>query len=102
MISRVVRNGTQSQGVDERIAYVLTTTPWGSSPTGVSVKAFDVNAGAYTEVTATVLSGSATVSGDRITLPLVHSLTDHLYRIEIIFICSGNTFEAIIYINGER
>lgn len=102
MISRVVREGLQVQGVDEKIAYIITTTPWGSSPTSVSVKGYDVAAGAYTDVTTTILSGSASVIGDNITTPIVQSLATHLYRIEVKFVCSGNTFEAIILIQGER
>ena len=88
------------QGVDEQIAYTLTTTPWGSSPTSVSVAIKQLPA--LTDTSATNLSGSAGVAGDVITMPLVKSLVaDTQYRLEIKFTCSGNIFEAWSYINGE-
>lgn len=94
-------NETLAQGADESIAYTLTTTPWGSSPGSVSVKAYNVTAGG-TDVTATVLSGSASVASNVITLPTLASLTaGNLYRLEIKFTCSGNIFEAYAYITAE-
>lgn len=104
-IPREVKEGPQKQGVDEQIYYLLTTTPWGSSPGAVSVAAYDYSQAtdAYTDVTATVLSGAASVSGDVITLPVLKSLTeDHLYRVEIKFTCSGNVFEAYVWVQAER
>jgi len=104
-ISREVAEGKLYQGVDEQIVYSLTTTPWGSNPTStVSVKAYDVT-DSYAEVTGTVLSGSASVSDDVITLPKVKSLTlGHLYRIEVQFTVTGSAtpFEAYIQIEGTR
>lgn len=103
MISRQVAEGVQSQGVNERIAYIVDVSHWGSTPSGVSVQAFDVTAGNYTDVTATNLSGSASVAGNNITTPTVHSLTaGHMYRVEVLFVVSGNTLEAVIPIQAER
>ena len=102
---REVVEGIQYQGVDEQIIYSLTTTNWGSNPTAtVSVKAYDVTDD-YTDVSGTVLSGSASVSDDVITLPKVKSLTlGHLYRIEVQFTITGvgTPFEAYIQIEGTR
>jgi hypothetical protein len=82
------------QGVDEQIAYTITTTPWGSSPGSIAVKAYDQTDG-MADVTATVLSGSAAAVGDVITTPKMQSLTlGHVYRIEVKFTCGGNTFEC--------
>ena len=90
------------QGEDERIAYQLTTTPWGSSPTSASIVLYDVTAGARTDVTATNLSGSATVNGDVITCPIVKSLLpSKRYKLEIKFSSGGNTWEAFAIINSE-
>jgi hypothetical protein len=101
-VSREVKESPLRQGVDEEIAYKLTTTPWGSSPGTVSVAAYDVTT-TRTLVTSTVLSGSASVSGDVITTPVVKSLTaDSVYRIEIKFTCSGNVFETFLIINAEN
>ncbi len=92
------------QGVDETIAYKLTTTPWGTAPTSVAVKAYSVGPGdLYGDVTATVLSGSSSVAGDVITLPQLTALTQgQLYRVETKFTCSGNVFEAYFEVMGER
>ena len=101
MTARAIREGRQLQGVDEKIVYSITTTPWGSSPTSVTVVAKDMSASAQ-DVSATVLSGSPAVIGDVITLPKVQSLTaEHLYRIEIKFICGNNTFECYFEIQAE-
>lgn len=101
-ISREVREGQLLQGEDEKIAYQLTTTPWGSAPTGVVVKAWDVTGGERTDVTSTVLSGTASVNGDVITLPVVQLLTaGKLYRLEIQFVAGGNTWEAYAIIQAE-
>ena len=90
------------QGVDEEIIYTLTTTPWGSTPIGVSVKAYSLTV-PYTDVSATVLSGSPSVSGDVITLPILESLTEgYRYRIEIKFTAGGNVFEAWFEVEAER
>lgn len=103
MTSRAFMEGTQRQGADETIVYALTTTPWGSSPTSVEVKVFDVTNG-FGDVTSAVMpTGAPSVSGDIITLPALTALTAlHLYRIEVKFTSSGNVFEAFGEIRAER
>ena len=87
------------QGKDERVAYALTTTQWGSGPTDVTVKIFD---GSGTDVSATCLSGTASVAGDIITTPLVVSLTSGvIYRLEIMFTVDGNDLEPYCLIIAE-
>lgn len=94
--------GKYTQGNDKTIIYSVTTTPWGSTPTNVSVKAYDVTGGTRTDVTSTVLSGNATVVGDVITLPALTGLTaQKRYRIEVQFDSGGNTFEPYIEIEAE-
>lgn len=91
MTMRSFLGGLKSQGQDEEILYWFNTTDWGSDPTGVIVKVFDQ----VSEVTDTVTTGSPIVSGDKITLPLIHDLVaGALYRVEVLFVCGGNTFEA--------
>ncbi len=89
------------QGEDESIAYSLTTTPWGSSPTSIVVTAFELDG---TDVSSTVLSGSASVTNDVITMPAIVSLTDgKVYRIEVKFTDSdGNIWEPYFYVNGQE
>ena len=56
-------------------------------------------------MTTTVLSGSASATGDVITLPKVKSLTlGHLYRIEVQFTVTGSAtpFEAYVQIEATR
>jgi len=101
MIQRHVKENQLLQGADEELAYSLTTTPWGSSPGTVSFVVKDMTAGG-TDVTATVAPGTASVSGDIITLPKIKALTaGKLYRVEVKFTCSGNIFEAFFEIVAE-
>ncbi len=94
-VSREVVGGAIGQGVDEQIIYTVTTTPWGSTPTSIAVVAYDVTNNTRTDVTSTVLSGSASVNGDIITTPLVKSLTaGGQYRIEVKFTSVLNIFEC--------
>lgn len=92
------------QGIDEEIAYQLTTTNWGSSPSSVSVKVYDIAGGGYTDVTSTVMpTNSPSVNGDVITLSALKLLTyGKTYRVEVKFTCSGNVFEAYCEIQAER
>ena len=102
-VQRQVREGRLRQGEEERISYTLTTTPWGSAPSDAAVKLYELAAGAWADVSATKLSGAPSVQGDVITCPLVLGLTaGNLYRLEIKFVSSGNTFEAYAEIEGER
>ena len=90
------------QGNDETRIYTITSTPFGSTPTNVSVKAYDVTGGTRTDVTSTVLSGNATVVGDVITLPALTGLTAGKgYRVEVKFTSGGNTFEPYIEVQAE-
>jgi hypothetical protein len=104
MTERAVTQNPLVQGVDETIAYTITTTPWGTAPTSVAVKAYKMTSpDVYTDVTSTVLSGTATVSGDIITLPALTALTlDNPYRVETKFTCSGNVFECYFVVTAER
>lgn len=94
---------TLKVGEDESIAYGLDVSAWGSGPTGVEVKAYDITDNARTDVSLSVLSGSPSVAGDIITLPKIENLSDgHTYRVEIKFSLSGNTFEPFMVVIGEK
>lgn len=100
-MSQEVREGTLFQGSAETITYTLTTTPWGSAPTGTSAKIYTHDTDGLTDVTATCMTGATSVAGDVITLPTIHTLRDGiLYKVEIGFTCAPNTFEAYAYIEG--
>ena len=103
MDTREVVEGMLDQGADEIIAYQLTTTPWGSSPSSVSVALWDITAATWTDVSTTKLSGSPSATGDVITTPLVTGLTaGSTYRLEIKFVTGGNTLEAYAVIQAEK
>lgn len=104
-ISREVREGKQNQGVDESIAYTITTTPWGGTPSSVSVVVKDVSdPAAPSVVTATVMpTGSASVAGDVITLPALKLLTaEHLYKVEVMFTSGGNVLECYLMVEATE
>lgn len=93
-------DGDVRQGTAERVAYSITTTPWGSSPSNVVVTVVDAIDGST--VTSSVTTGSPTVVGDVITLPLLHSLTaGHVYRVNVRFVSGANTFEPYFFVYGE-
>jgi len=93
----------RTQGSNEQIAYNITTTPWGSSPSSVSCYLYDVtDQSTDTNVTSTKLSGSASTSTDVITTPKVVSLVlGHMYRMDVRFTADGNVYEAIVRIRCE-
>jgi hypothetical protein len=101
---RAVQESPLVQGEDESITYNLTTTPWGSSPSGTVVKVYDITDGGETDVTSTIIpSGSPSESGDVITLPAVTAMTaGKKYRLDIKFTAGGNTLEAFCIIQAEE
>ena len=99
--AREIAEGLLYQGADEEIVYTLTITNWGTAPSDVSVIAKDMSAG--TVATSTVLSGTATVDGDVITLPTLKSLTaGHRYRVEVKFTAGGSVWETYAYVQGQE
>jgi hypothetical protein len=100
---REIKEGLQYQGADETIVYTLTTTPWGTSPSSTAAKIYSVVGDTLTDVTTTNMTGSASATGDVITLPAIKALVaGTTYRVEIAFTCSGNVFEAFAELKAER
>ena len=102
-INRQVLEGPLKQGVDEIIAYAITTTPWGAAPTVVVVGVDDRTTGAAVDAAATVMPTNApTVLGDVITLSPLKLLTAaHTYRVEVRFTVNGNVLEVYVDVLGE-
>ena len=101
-MSLAVKESPIEQGQDEEITYTLTTTPWGSSPTDVSLAAYDAMQ-SFKDVTSEVLSGSPSVAGDVITFPVVGSLSiRHVYVVEIQFTADGQVYETHVEIRCVR
>lgn len=103
VVRREVIEGTQTQGESEGLKYRITTTPWGTAPTVNAVIAKDMTAGG-TDVSATVLSGASSISGDIITLPRLTALTKNkLYRVEVQFTTAdGNIWEAFFNVTAQE
>lgn len=104
MTRRQVEQVGLTQGRDEQLIYTLTTTPWGSDPSNVVLTLYDVtDDDNWIDVSSTLLSGSATVSGDVITLEkMLSTVGDHDYRLEIKFTSGGNVFEPFALIKGKK
>ena len=98
-IQRKIIESPLKQGADEQIYYTLTTTPWGSSPSAITIV---LKTAAGADVSATNLVGSSSVNGNIITTPLVSGLTAATsYRLEIKFTVSQNVVEAWADIHCE-
>lgn len=98
---REIKESPWEQGVEEVRPYVLTTTPWGGSPSNAVVKLYE--GAALTDVSATKLTGAASIVGDDITTPAVTGLEDgKRYRLEIKYTIGGRTEEAYGWIVGKR
>lgn len=106
MTDREFKESPLSQGEDESISYKLTVTPWGSTPTDVSITVWDVtdadDTDDWIDVTNDVMPvNNPSVAGDVITFSPLESLTDrHRYRVEILFTCDNGTFETYGFITG--
>lgn len=101
-VTREAKQGQLLQGKDEEIIYTLNTTPWGGSPSSPSHKVYDQTA-ADADVTATVSPGSATASGNVITLPKLKALTEHhVYRVEVKFSAGGSVWEPYFTVRVDR
>lgn len=97
---REVIESPLEQGKDERVPYQLTTTPWGGTPSSVTVTLWLVSAdGSLSDVSSTCLTGSSSVSGDVLTTPVVYSLTaDSTYRLEMKFTTGSKIYEPYLII----
>ena len=97
---RYVKESPMFQGEDERLAYVLDTTNWGGYTSGATCVLKDAIGN---NITSTNLSGVVSISTNYITSPLVISLKrNQVYTLEFKWVYSGNTFEALFEIWGER
>jgi len=98
MASLQVIEGIQDQSTNEEIAYAITTTPWGGTPSGVSAVCYEIESGQ--DVTATVFPVNApSVLGDVITLSKLKSLSKGKnYRVEVLFTIGTNILECYLLV----
>ena len=91
-------NGTQPQGVSEIIRWELDVTKWGSSPTSPSVTVLCNGA----DVSAAILSGSPSVSGNIIYFTTHNVEVGRTYRVNTSFGIGFSTEECYGFIVGEE
>lgn len=85
----------------ERVAYSCDTAAYGGSPSSPSATLYSVASDGTRTPDATKLSGSASVSGDVVTSPLVINLVAGTnYLLELSFVCGGNTWAPLLQIRG--
>lgn len=98
--TRVVSETPAWQGNDESIAYVF---DWSNVGTPTSPECTLTDILGQTDLSSTNLSGSASVSGDNVTSPLVTALSAGVqYRLTCTVTISGNTFSSYQVIICER
>lgn len=98
---RSVVESPLAQGEDERIAYGFDWAEVGT-PGGPAVVLKDMTAGGV-DVSATKLSGAASVDGDVVVTPKVIELEPGTkYRLECKVTIGGNVLEAYVEIFGEE
>jgi len=98
-----VISGAKTQRIGESVAYQFYTTPWGSTPTSLTVEVWDVTSSPEEDVTATVLLGSASADGDLVTCPNLYNLSEnHRYRLDVYFDAGENTFAVPILVRAIR
>jgi len=91
------------QGVDERLAYTITTTPWAASPTSPTVVVKDTSTSPWADVTTSVTTGSASAAGDVITTPYIFGLTkNHDYRVEVKWSVGSAIYECYFVLNAQE
>lgn len=85
--SRVALESPVFQGEGEKLAYGLTTTPWGSAPSNESMQIFDITDPENEEdVTTACTEAAMSVSGNVITTKRIKALTlNNTYRVEVTF-----------------
>jgi hypothetical protein len=82
------------------LAYTVTTTPWGSTPSGITCTLLNVTDSDNPTSAAVSLSGSVSAAGDVITTKTVSGLTlTNNYKLSVLFTdAQSNTWEAYLII----
>jgi len=104
MTQRRVKETGISKGVNEAVAYhVVVHKTWGTPSTVNSVTAYEVSGETLTDVSESVLIGSASISGTEILLPHMAGELNKSYRIDVNFTTSeGNTLEGYLFLVVDR
>ena len=96
-----ITEGPQPVGVGETVVPTLTTTNWGSSPSSPTVAIYNAN-DLSTDLAGTMLTGSASESGDVITLPAISGFTTgNNYVVKVTFTTGSSTLIAKALLKAE-
>ena len=99
---REVKQGSQTQGIDETVTYSVDFTNWTASPASPSVIVKDVSVGGTDVTTIVMPSGSPSVSGAVVTLPPLKLLTiHHRYRVETKIVMGTDLCECFFWVDAE-
>lgn len=97
---REVIEGLQSQGVDEKVVYMMTVDPAPSSVIAVTVWDEHVDEDVTEDVMPT---GTAQISGSVVTLPRLLGLTEgRTYRVEVLYSDGTNELEPYFRVLCEQ
>jgi hypothetical protein len=98
-----IAEGLQIQNAGESIAWIIDVANWSSAPTSPLVNGV-IDRSTNRDVEATVMpSGSASVDGTLIQLPLLTALTPgHTYNVFVQFTDGDETKEAKLVVRCEK
>lgn len=102
---RQVKERDIRQGEDEAITYTVDFSTWGTgfATPSAAIYSYNESTGVYTDETGTLMSGSASVASDVITVPRISGLTAGTrYRVEVQAVVDGDTYEGYFWIEAER
>lgn len=102
MSELMVSESPVQQGVRESIAYTVDLAPWGGAPSDISITIHDQTDGEK-DVASSVSTGTASVVGTVMTLPVIHSLTrGHIYWVSVGFTLGGQNLAFGLQIVAVR
>lgn len=102
---REIKEGVQGQGEGESVVYALTTTNWMVGPESATamIERYNRDSRQFVDVTATYMTGSCSVVGDVVTLPVISGLEEgETYLVSVEFTKGLNTLSAVAWIVGEH
>lgn len=89
-------------GIDEEITFEIDFNKWGGSPSSPSVKLYDLH-NEENDVSSTMLSGSASASGDVVTTPTIKLLEKGVsYLLLVQATISGDKRSCFGILEAER
>jgi hypothetical protein len=89
-------------GIDEEVQFSINFANWGGDPSSPSTKLYDIH-DEFTDVSSTMLSGSASESGDIVTTPTIKLLEENVSYMMITQVTiSGQKMSCYGILEAER